>query len=1009
MRTGAIFARGSCRALKWMAVLGVLVALGSSQISAQTLSPLYMDHVTSNHHAVVDDNGTDTRVLIPMSAGVQITAATVSTTPPIVNAITDAFSITGTYQISAVAVADWQASGDNQIVQVTLDRSISVGDVPVLTYTNPGTSHNRLQASAAPNADVASFVVTVNPARPELPVRAGNPTLLDLGGRSFTIHSGGAVNWSLPGVEKGGMLDMTDTADPYIQYSAVGATAGDGTNSQTGFTATVGSTTLNSGLTFHAASRSIVGAARDAGTYRVTYKALSGDGVNSPETGAKDEVPFGDTADSVQWFDEKFFDIVITPSDLNGVIEKITVNDDKLTKLGGVDRVHVNEGDRATVKVQVRWSHAQIQALRAGNHTASVDLEVIAYDDPAEWLSKAETSERADGGYGVGDDAVLASKTVSITIPRNPTTNVGSTSHYATGTGTVSLSLAPDADAEDEAFKLHVVDLTGMNVMTVSPSRTMSDYPILIDDAQTQMIEFTRDPPSTAAIFEGDSVTFKSVPKPPRVDLDLDVRYHVEALGETSVSSGTYTVSASSGTIPATAVPQKHNTTFRTPANDGNRVDDSFEISAEVVAFDLSSGAYTHIPADPPLDVLVLDLHKLPVLDVAKVDPMEAEIDEGDSVTIKLVIDRNPATTRRVSGEKVDVSQEELTIMLSPGANSTALPVDDYQIMPNPVTVPERKSGSWLQEVEVEVMARVDQAVEDMEVLVLNAVVDGTKNAEYGPNDPDGKDMYMSVSMVSIGEKTAKNVYPKTQQEVEDAVYAAKEAGVGADGIFTAGEMIKVMGSALFNAAEGVTLSYSAETSNPDVATYMVSNGEVTVTAVGTGDAMITIMAHASMPSSVMVNPQTDARMASITFPVEVGLEPLTITLEPPDAGMNLVEGMSYTLTARANRGVEMETMVELIQTGGSASPDDYEVMPITIGVNESMGTTTLMVKEDGMMENADNMAEMLTLEGRVGTMKTNSLSFYLWDAAVPALPVIAQLLLAAFLAIGGYRRYRRR
>ena len=30
-------------------------------------------------------------------------------------------------------------------------------------------------------------------------------------------------------------------------------------------------------------------------------------------------------------------------------------------------------------------------------------------------------------------------------------------------------------------------------------------------------------------------------------------------------------------------------------------------------------------------------------------------------------------------------------------------------------------------------------------------------------------------------------------------------------------------------------------------------------------------------------------------------------------------------------------------------------------------------------------------------------------SAVVPALPVIARLLLAAFLAIGGYRRYRRR
>ena len=1004
MRNGAIFARGSCRALKWMAALGVLVALGSSQITAQTLSPLYMDQVSSSYHAVVDDNGNDTVVLIPMSAGVQITAA-----GPPADAITAAFSITGTYQISAVAVADWQAAGDVQIVQVTLDRSISVGDVPTLSYTNPGTANNRLQASAAPNADVASFTVSVNPARPELPVRAGSPTMLDLGGRSFTINSGGAVNWPLPGVEKGGMLDMTVAGDAYIQYSAVGATAGDGANSQTGFTNAAG---LNSGLTFLAATRSIVGAARDPGTYRITYKALSADGVNGAVAPAKDEVPFGDATDDRQWFDEKFFDIVITPSDLNGVIEKITVGDDKpLKRLGNVDRVHLDEGGTSTVTVHVKWSHAQIEALNAGNHKASVDLEVIAYDDPAVWLSKAETSERSDGGYGVGDDAVLSSKTVSITIPANPRTNLGSSSHFLVGKGSVNLSLAPDNDAEDEAFKIHVVDLTGMNVKTVSPSRTVNDYPILIDDAQTQKIKFSRDPPSTAAIFEGDSVTFKAVPDPPRVDLDLDVQYSVEALGETSVSSGTYTVSASSGTISATAAAaaQKHNTTFRTPENDKNRVDNDFEISAEVIAFDLSSGAYTHIPAEPPvIDLKVLDVHKLPLLDVATVSPKDGKVKEGESLKIMLQIDRNPARTRRVSGEKVDVSQEALTVMFSMGAGSSSgLKQSDYQITTNPVKVDERKSGSWTQEVEVEVTALADNDLDDMEVLVLNAEVDGTKNAEFGSNTAD--DMYSGVAMVTIEEGTAKLVWAKTQEEVEAAIKTAKETGAGADGMFTVGDMIKVMGSALFSPAEGVTLSYSAETSDATVASYMVSNGEVTVTAVGKGDAMITITAHASMPSSVTRNPQTDSRTASVTFPVEVGLEPLAITLEPPDAGMNLVEGMSYTLTAKANRAVEMETMVELIQTAGSASPDDYEVMAVTINAGESMGTTQLMVKEDGMTENADNMAEMLTLEGRVGTMKTNSLSFYLWDAAVPALPVIAQLLLAAFLAIGGYRRYRRR
>ncbi len=125
----------------------------------------------------------------------------------------------------------------------------------------------------------------------------------------------------------------------------------------------------------------------------------------------------------------------------------------------------------------------------------------------------------------------------------------------------------------------------------------------------------------------------------------------------------------------------------------------------------------------------------------------------------------------------------------------------------------------------------------------------------------------------------------------------------------------------------------------------MVSGGEITVTAEGKGDAMITIEASASTPASAtIINQQTEADRASIDIPVSVALEALAITLEGPDAGMNLVEGMSYTLTAKANRAVEMDTMVELVQTDGTAAPADYNVEPITIPKGESMGTTKLMV-----------------------------------------------------------------
>ncbi len=63
------------------------------------------------------------------------------------------------------------------------------------------------------------------------------------------------------------------------------------------------------------------------------------------------------------------------------------------------------------------------------------------------------------------------------------------------------------------------------------------------------------------------------------------------------------------------------------------------------------------------------------------------------------------------------------------------------------------------------------------------------------------------------------------------------------------------------------------------------------------------------------------------------------------------------------------------------------------------------MAVEDDTAEEA----EMLTLQGRIGGEMTNEVTFTIWDAAVPALPVIAQLLLAAFLGLGGYRRYLRR
>ena len=121
-------------------------------------------------------------------------------------------------------------------------------------------------------------------------------------------------------------------------------------------------------------------------------------------------------------------------------------------------------------------------------------------------------------------------------------------------------------------------------------------------------------------------------------------------------------------------------------------------------------------------------------------------------------------------------------------------------------------------------------------------------------------------------------------------------------------------------------------------------------------------------------------------------------------------------VTVMTNRPVSENTEVMLMRDGSSSASDmDYELDPplVTIMANQKEGHTMVMALEDDMMESADNMPEMLTLflvvDGMQMTGEDQSVSFYLWDAAVPALPIIAQLLLAAFLAVGGYRRYLRR
>ena len=241
-------------------------------------------------------------------------------------------------------------------------------------------------------------------------------------------------------------------------------------------------------------------------------------------------------------------------------------------------------------------------------------------------------------------------------------------------------------------------------------------------------------------------------------------------------------------------------------------------------------------------------------------------------------------------------------------------------------------------------------------------------------------------------------IVAKTQAEV-DAVFM--EAGAGM--LMAGGDPVMVAMNELFTVAPGVEPTYSADSDMPAVIEASDSGMTATLTPLTSGDAMITVTAVDSASSSIV----------TVSSAVTVGSESLVVTLEMPDSVMNgnIVEGMSYDIKVMANRAVTEDTEVMILRDRAAsyADDDDFEVSSAMIMTGESSATATLMVTEDMEPDAGHADGEMLVLYGMVNGASTNSLTFTIWDEAVPALPLFGQLLLALFLMLGGARLYRRR
>ena len=188
------------------------------------------------------------------------------------------------------------------------------------------------------------------------------------------------------------------------------------------------------------------------------------------------------------------------------------------------------------------------------------------------------------------------------------------------------------------------------------------------------------------------------------------------------------------------------------------------------------------------------------------------------------------------------------------------------------------------------------------------------------------------------------------------------------------------------------------------------SGSSVEVTAVKAGEATVTVTATAKGMASA-TGSQDVSNVASVDIPVTVTDKALTLTLEAVGVmDGNVVEGKSYDITVTANRAVLEDTEVTFMRSDMSeADVRDYSIDSVTIMAGETMATATLVVNEDMTDDAGHGMGEALHLYGMGGGATSNTLELTIWDEAVPALPLIAQLLLALFLMAGGSRLYRRR
>ena len=661
----------------------------------------------------------------------------------------------------------------------------------------------------------------------------------------------------------------------------------------------------------------------------------------------------------------------------------------------------IHEGGTATYTVTVR-----------GYVAAAVDA-----DDPADGIQN--------------DEAVAANTlTVSLGAPTVDSTNAGTEGELTdlnsnlhvlsavfntprntstvpllfTQSKTISVVTLHDNDAENEAFTLAfalsgagglvttAAGVVGTDDIALATGGTAANPTSLtIDDDETQTYTLALTPGQAAAPKEGVQFTVDLKASPAHEDGTGNLNVLIDKrTGWTLGVEGA--VSPATSTTVNAANPTRVISITQT-AGDRNRVTDTVTVSAHtgVTGASMEQASLSIDVADA--NVLQAVTAMVVNADGVALAPQPTSVEEGESVKIAVMpVDKDG---------KVTPALENLEIALASSGSADAA---DFQLS-GTVKITAGQNNSNV----VDLMVETDEDV-GMETIVLDATVSGDASNGTETSTNEG------VLSLDIMDATEKKIEPKATDDAYPSITGPMNAAAGDDGL-NPGESFEVMTGDLFTVMDGYTASYSASVSGSAVS-VSTSGETVTIEAVMAGESEVTVTGTAQASSTSLMPSQTVSNVASVTFPVEVVDKDLVIMLEMPSNVMdgNIVEGMSYDIIASANRMIteaegSVEVMIMRDRAQSDADDSDFTVGNATIMAGSDSATAELMVTEDNMPDAGtdDNMGEQLVLYGEVDGEAINSLTFTIWDQAVPALPLIGQLVLALLMALGGARLYRRR